>query len=286
MSHPSFWRVLVSALLCVISLSSCKFIGPVAELDVNTRFLTQPPIQEKAPTLTNPSRFSFLFFADIQVDNRLKESLRVPVLAFLKDYLTKEPVDFLISGGDNTENGAQAEYAYVHDQVTSLGPPVYWCLGNHDLFGEGWTHWQSRYGTATRVLKVSNLSLYILDNAGGTVGLEQRLWLEKQLKEDTATHKVVVMHFPLYSGNHYELDGQPHYREAYTLSKMFETYKVSHVLAGHTHIFRKVEVNNIPYTVVSALKENSQNKVFARIDIEGDKLTTTFVPVNLEGYIE
>jgi 3',5'-cyclic AMP phosphodiesterase CpdA len=268
-----------------LHLTSCHFVAPDPNFDVNHRFLTLPP-KPQTISIKDPRRFSFVFFADIQVDTRLKASLRTPALAALKRYLTDAPVDFLISGGDNTERGTQDEYEYIDRELRALGLPIVWCIGNHDLFSDGWKQWQKMYGTTIRTLRIGQTSIYILDNAGGTVGSQQRKWLETQLQQDDALHKVIVMHFPLYSGNHYELDGQAHMREAYTLSALFDKYKIRHVLAGHTHIFRKVRVNDIPYTVVSALKENAQNKVIVRIDVDGASFNVRFIKLTLEGYIE
>jgi 3',5'-cyclic AMP phosphodiesterase CpdA len=275
--------------LCVFFVWSgvlgCHVIGPDPLYDTNHRHDLQPPTSKTVASFANRTRLSFIYFADIQVDQRMAASIRIPALEFLRDYLKKKPVDFFVSGGDNTENGLLKEYEFVETQIQSLQVPVFWCLGNHDLFNSGWVNWKKRHGTSMKHLRLGSLSLYILDNAGGTIGLKQRTWLEEALKKDTATHKVATMHYPMYPGTNYELDsGQAHVQETLLLSTMFEKYKVKTVLGGHSHIYREVTLNGIRYITASALKENSPNKMFLRVNINGNQLTTETVRVNLEGY--
>lgn len=281
-------RLLVYAfcLLCLVFVTHCQLVVPVDRFDVNKRFAEKPPQLLQGPKLKDPNRFSFVYFSDFQVDARLKETLRTPAMPVFKAYLKKNPVDFLVSGGDNTENGSDAEYNYVNAQFKTLGVPIYWCLGNHDLFGDGWKNWKTHYGTTVRKVTVGNTSIYILDNASGTVGRVQREWLEKQLKSDRSVHRFVVLHFAMYTGNHYELDGQPHFRETYTLSSLFEKYKVKHVLTGHSHIYREVKINAVEYTTLSALKENSPHKAILRIEVNGAQIKKTLVPFTIPGYTQ
>ena len=288
-AFAELWRIslkhfMLFGFFCV--LIGCHHFVPVEDFDVNARMTLLPPVEIKLDGLQSAKSLSFVFFADMQVDARLREDLRTPSLNPLRAYLEKKPVDFIVSGGDNTENGVEAEYNYIHEEVESFGLPAYWVLGNHALFNGGWNQWQKKYGTATRVLKTDLLSLYLLDNASGTIGETQRTWLAQQLKQDKARYKIMAMHFPLFSGNHFELDGQPHMREAQTLAKLFEEHGVSLVLMGHSHIFRTSKINGIDYVVLSALKENSPNKAFARVDVSEKGVKSTFVKITIDGYLE
>lgn len=53
----------------------------------------------------------------------------------LRGWLTRNPIDFVLHGGDATEDGTPAQIGEAVDQLAALGPPAYLCLGNHDLSG-------------------------------------------------------------------------------------------------------------------------------------------------------
>ncbi len=273
--------------LCVLGLLSCRFFVPVEELDANKRMELFPPqiLQEPAAVLQK-DRYSFAFFADIQVDDRLVAALRAPAIDVLGAYLKNNPVDFLISGGDNTQSGTSEEYAFVDREMKKIGLPIFWCVGNHDFFGDGWQLWRDYYGTTVRLLKLPHTSIYILDNGAGTFGQTQRLWFEQQLKQDTATHRIAVMHFPIYGDLDYVLESHSFSREDQTFASLFERYNVKHVLMGHSHLYRNVLINGVRYITASALKENSPSKMILRVDVDSKEVKTTVVPVEVEGYLK
>ncbi|MEM1007770.1 MAG: metallophosphoesterase [Myxococcota bacterium] len=269
---------------CFLGLGSCRFFLPHQDWDVNHRFTILPPQEVQIRRFRRADRFSFAFFADIQVDRRVPEALRAPVMPIFSAYIRDNPVDFLVSGGDNTEQGWPEEYQFVDDALNALNTPIYWCLGNHDLFGEGWSEWVKRYGSSMRVLRVRNSSIYILDNANGIFGVKQRQWLERLLREDTSQHRFVVMHYPMFVAMHFVLEGQAMMREAYHISDLFERYGVRHVLMGHSHAYRVVSFNGVQYITAAALKETSPSKMFLRVDV-GERVQITNVPLEVPGYL-
>ncbi|MCB9640809.1 MAG: metallophosphoesterase [Myxococcales bacterium] len=279
------WAFLVLILL-MLSLVSCRFFIPVDELDANKRMELFPPqILQEPAAVQGKDSYSFVYFADIQVDERLIAERRAPAIAVLGDYLKKNPVDFMISGGDNTQSGTSEEYAFVDQEMKKLGLPIFWCVGNHDFFGDGWQLWRDYYGTTVRVIKLPHTSIYILDNGAGTFGEKQRLWFEEQLKQDTAKHRMAVMHFPIYGDVDYILESHAFSREDQTFASLFERYNVRHILMGHSHLYRSVLVNGIRYITASALKENSPSKMILRVDVDANDVKTTVVPIEVDGYL-
>ncbi|MCK6512302.1 metallophosphoesterase [Myxococcota bacterium] len=280
-------RLIGIGLVCGLGLWSCRFFVPVEEYDANKRMELLPPqVLLEPAAVQQKARYSFVFFADIQVDERLVAALRAPAIEVLGAYLKNNPVDFLISGGDNTQSGTSEEYGFVDREMKKLGLPIFWCAGNHDFFGDGWRLWRDYYGTTVRLLKLPHTSLYILDNATGTFGQAQRLWLEQQLKQDTATHRIAVMHFPIYGDLDYVLESHSFSREEQTFAALFERYNVKHVLMGHSHLYRSVSINGIRYITASALKENSPSKMILRVDVDAKEVKTTLVPIEVEGYLK
>ena len=275
---------LLFLLLFALPLGSCRFFLPFEDWDVNARFDEHPPAPYTPPQLANPEKFSFIYFADIQVDERLVRERRAPAVQALAAYLREYPADFLVSGGDNTERATEEEYNFIDAEIKSLGLPIYWCLGNHDLFGDGWLHWKRLYGSSIRTVRAGNTTIYILDNANGTFGEKQRRWFEEQLQHDPARHRFAVMHYPLFLGANYMLDGTVLSHEHYTFADIFERHNVRHILMGHSHIYRRVMLNGVDYITASALKENSPGKMFLRVDIDGGNVKTTVIPMLLEGY--
>jgi hypothetical protein len=81
-------------------------------------------------------------------------------------------------------------------------------------------------------------------NGGYAINLEQRNWLENNLKASDKKYNFVMMHVPAFpTGHHYGecLDVNPKDRDA--LWKIFEKYEVTAVFTGHEHNYCRRRVD-------------------------------------------
>ncbi|HAI10685.1 MAG TPA: hypothetical protein DCM28_03215, partial [Phycisphaerales bacterium] len=68
------------------------------------------------------------------------------VLAGFREWLSENPVDFVLHGGDLVEHGNAKLIKTFAEKFTSLPIPAYLCLGNHDLDSpESFELWQQHH---------------------------------------------------------------------------------------------------------------------------------------------
>ena len=122
--------------------------------------------------------------------------------------LAREGIDFVMHGGDMTENATRDEFALFAGIVGSQPLPVYGCMGNHDVYldssrpdalellGD-----QFPGGTLDYVLSKPPLRFVVLD-----VKIEepdareaQRAWLRETLAADRRSPTIVVWHYAPYN---------------------------------------------------------------------------------------
>ena len=154
--------------------------------------------------------------------------------------------------------------------------------GNHDLqFGE-WLGLLSRMHTFSYWFEVkcpNAKDLYIcLDSASGTLGYDQRMWLESILKEKSEQYRNITVfthtHFfkrdnsQRYSGN-YPLE------ETYAITALFSKYGVDLVLTGHDHSMEDTMFGGVRYVTVQALGDDSPNPGYCICDA-GDGIEVEF----------
>jgi tartrate-resistant acid phosphatase type 5 len=176
--------------------------------------------------------------------------------------------DLIVTTGDNSNNTSMTEMdrqvgqfygAYIHYPAGS--PSVYApgvvtnaffpTLGNHDWDGgiSGWTDYfelpgNERYYDLVR----GPIHFFVIDSDGrewdgNTVTSTQAQWLKARLAASIAPWKVVVLHEPPYSSGSGH-GGTP------SLQWPFQAWGATIVIAGHDHIYERIEKNGFPYLVV------------------------------------
>ena len=196
------------------------------------------------------NRFSFLYVGDVQ-DTLYGEANR-----FLREAVQRHPqTEFLVCGGDLTERPIDQHWQETFRDIDSVAQylPLLTTTGNHDylkgvimklerrfslvfsyfldsMVGENQVYTLC-YGPAQFFLLDSNRELPYL--------LEQREWLERQLKASRARWKIVVLHHPLYS-----LKGYNNLIQRWTLNDLIQDYGVDLVLQGHEHAYARMTTPN------------------------------------------
>ncbi len=173
-------------------------------------------------------------------------------------------VDFIITTGDNNYRNGEAEtidenigqyyHAYIGTYQGEFGPGspenrFFPSMGNHD--------WNARAGYEPHVtyfslpgneryydIVVGSVHLYFLNsdtNEPDGVGRSsvQAEWLQTTLADSREAWQLTVMHHPAYSSGHH---GSTEW-----MQWPFADWGVDAVLAGHDHLYERLEVDGIPY---------------------------------------
>lgn len=158
-------------------------------------------------------KFSFMFVGDVQ------DTIGGKTNEILREALSKHPeVEFIAFGGDLVERPTDAYWAETFRSIDSIctAMPVVNIFGNHDYLKSIIRHSERRSalvfpyflkgmeerGDDNHLFSFSyhNVSFFLLDsNREAWYLIGQRNWLKENLGDTDATHKIVMLHHPLYS---------------------------------------------------------------------------------------
>jgi 3',5'-cyclic AMP phosphodiesterase CpdA len=180
-------------------------------------------------------------------------------------------VDAIVTAGDNNymdgaadtidANIGQYFHAYIAPYVGQYGPRVdagpnrfFPALGNHDWYTSGAQPYldyftlpgNERYYTVRR----GSIEFFILDTDknepdGYGVDSVQAQWLQQQLAASAAPWQIVVMHYPPYSSS-------ARHGSDRKVQWPFAVWGADAVIAGHDHLYERVQANGLPYFVNGA----------------------------------
>jgi len=172
--------------------------------------------------------------------------------------------------------------------VSDAGRKIYYTVGNHDLYFNQWKDFFSRFGSSTYWFEVQTVNgfkdLYIsIDSGNGTLGYDQRRWLENVLK-DKQNHG--YRHILVFTHTHFfkKDSSQGHtsnfnLEETYDLLDLFDRYDVSMVLQGHSHSRDLTTFKDVVYLRVDALKDYALDAYYTILNV-GNYINYEFVKVN------
>lgn len=157
-------------------------------------------------------------------------------------------------------------HAYNHE--------IYHVLGNHDVFFRGWTSFKEMVGPSVFWFEVSFNSgkdLYIsLDTATGTLGSKQTEWFKSFLKDkrENYRHCIILTHTNLfYTDNSQVGSGNMPIEEVYSLLDLLGRHNVSLVLQGHDHYREDLTYNNVRYTVLGTIRDESEAPEYLKLNV-------------------
>ncbi|MBO7460272.1 MAG: hypothetical protein J6T53_05165, partial [Bacteroidales bacterium] len=126
--------------------------------------------------------------------------------------------------------------------------------------------------------------LYIsIDSGNGTLGYDQRRWLENVLKDKQNQgyrHIIVFTHTHFFKKD----TSQGHtsnfnLEETYDLLDLFDRYDVSMVLQGHSHARDLTTFKDVVYLRVDALEDYALDAYYTILNV-GNYINYEFVKVN------
>ncbi|KJJ85979.1 metallophosphoesterase [Candidatus Omnitrophus magneticus] len=192
--------------------------------------------------------FSFIIFGDNHAGFSINDASTIKEIWHMnrEDRFRKIPIDFVLSVGDVSLNGARKHFEAFKKLQKLIKYPVIAAIGNHDsslLFNE--------YCGIKEFTFVNRNSFFIvLDNEAGELSEKQFEWFESKLKEGTRyAHIFVILHkppFDPYQQEWYNMDNSPW---AYEFRKLCAEYRVDMVFTGHKHMFKSQKFDGVEYIV-------------------------------------
>lgn len=158
--------------------------------------------------------------------------------------------------------------------------------GNHDLYFGIWPEFLSRFHTASywfEMVGPTVRDLYIcLDTGSGTLGRDQRAWLEDVLKAKASSYR----HVTVFTHTHFfKIDSSQGHtsnfdiNETHDLMHLFSEYGVDLVLCGHDHTVEHTVYGGVDYYVIPSLEDTNPNAGYAVCRM-GDQIEFTLNHLN------
>ena len=232
-----------------------------------------------------PDDYEVYVMSDIHVDYSTNNLDR-----FVSDYLADSvAAPFALCLGDLINATGHFDLFDEHVKpVSDAGRKIYYTVGNHDLYFNQWPEFRSRYHTSTYWFEVQTVSnfkdLYIaIDSGNGTLGRDQRDWLENLLKDKQSQgyrHIIVFTHTHFFKKD----TSQGHtsnfnLEETYDLLDLFDRYDVSMVLQGHSHARDLTLFKDVVYLRVDALEDHYPDAYYTILRV-GNYINYEFIKVN------
>lgn len=208
---------------------------------------------------------------------------------YVADYLadtTAAPFTLCLGDLINGKNGFGKFCEHVKP-VTDAGRKIYYTVGNHDLYFGQWDEYYMRFGASTYWFEVQTVGgfkdLFIaLESGSGTLGLDQRDWLENLLKSKQNQgyrYIIVFTHTHFFRTNNVNgTTSSFSMEETYDLADLFDRYNVSLVLQGHSHHKDYRVFKNVGYMRLGALKESSDEACYVKLKI-GNYIDYQFIQI-------
>ncbi|MFM8269955.1 MAG: metallophosphoesterase family protein [Pseudomonadota bacterium] len=194
----------------------------------------------------DPDNFTFAMVGDLHIGgtdtNRFRTILQTA---------QSEGDSFIVLLGDIADKGEEASFSAAKDALRDFNfdDKVISILGNHDIFGDGWTEYQKVFGPSHFTVDVGNSRFIALDTADGVVGEEQFDWFLEELNRNPLSHTFVLTHYmPVVPGQqtYLRLANQ---LEAERMMNLATRKTVTGVFGGHYHSFSQEKISGVDYVV-------------------------------------
>lgn len=235
-----------------------------------------------SPSDVDPSGtnvFSIAFMGDAQIAGS-GEGDRLE--AALSDASAKG-VSFAVVAGDLSNSGRDYQFDRYLNIMNNSGLTYYSVIGNHDIFFDGWKEYKSKIGRSIYTITADNLQLFVIDAANGLLGRRQLKWLEEELSNSSASHKIVVGHYPPWVGklsSYFKMDSE---EEAAILKDILYRNNVKYMFAGHYHGFEKIQIGKTWYITSGGVNHQldlGQRAHYTILSVNGSDLSLQVVYID------
>lgn len=250
-----FKTALVTIILAAVSCAYVDVFGIISSRSQNVRerFIDKdnlPVILQ--PNVADKSNFSFLvisdlhyydgdekYFEDISADNKYND------------------VSFIVVCGDVAQSGLKHQYDYLTEDLKNVNVPVYYVIGNHDLYNNGYEEWRNILGRTVYEFKIGDNHFIFTDTANGTIGAEQRSWIIGALSASNSVNKFVFSHYSPTDKEFQSPTALSYPEDAYFLYDVLEKYGVKYYICGHLHFYDEKEIRGVKYIIVNTAQSRS-----------------------------
>lgn len=177
--------------------------------------------------------FRFAFITDMHIDIN-NEKPTNDLLAAVNEINSKNDIEFILIGGDVTENGDSASLCKAKELLTNFKKPYYITFGNHDvrvskpenrlyhaIFGS------DRFSFTHNGIQFVGFSTVPVSNYGiGHIATCDIDWVKTELTQKSELPLIVTTHYPLLTG---DVDNW------YEMTDVLRKYNTQVVLNGHYH---------------------------------------------------
>ncbi|HSL92889.1 MAG TPA: metallophosphoesterase [Candidatus Limnocylindrales bacterium] len=200
-------------------------------------------------------------------------------------------MEFLLHTGDLARPGGTKSWEAFKAEAADFPKPLYLVIGNHELRGGTREEFARFFGLTTTSYGFTHkdVRFIVLDNAGGEMPDALLDWLKRELAahpkgKNGIARLVVAMHHPPQTDSIFPHCTRRGYGDqSVKLLKILLRHKVDLVLCSHEHMQMVEDWSGIK-TIVSggagAPLVPFQKYGFYRIDVTGNGILETFLPVN------
>lgn len=157
-------------------------------------------------------------------------------------------------------------------------------LGNHDIFFNGWQDFKSLVGPSVywfEAIFSNGKDLYVvLDTATGTLGRKQTEWFHSFLSEkrEDYRHCFILTHTNFfYTDNSQVSSGNMAIDESMALIDFLGKQRVTLVLQGHDHHREDLIFDNVRYTIVGTIKDESDAPEYLKVHVADDGIQLEWI---------
>lgn len=280
-------QLIFTALVCLglVSCNEYDFPGMIVGSSPasNERFATSKAYNDAngfKALFQFDSDYTFYAATDAHVSSTTKGLSR-----FVSDYVADQgAASFALYLGDAMDE--KDNYNLFLDAVKPIsasGRTLFCTPGNHDLYFGQWTDYIKAMKTASYCFYVGSsaaaMDLFIcLDSASGTLGTDQRAWLETTLAsaKDNYRHIIVFTHTHFFKRD----NSQGHtsnfnLEEGYDLANLFSKYGVDLVISGHDHFFEDTWFKNVHFITLAAIADKEEEHYYYTFKVTSNSISLT-----------
>ena len=259
----------IITILLILFLSGCNLDGTgfICSSDVDLiRFKNKDSLHDfNAPHITDKDNYSFLVITDTHYYDHQ--------LGYFKDiekHREEWGISFIVITGDLVQDGRKKAYNLIRDDMKKTDLPIYPLIGNHDLYNNGFDIYKKYFGRTIYEFRIGDTHYIFLDTANGTLGYQQRDWLENKLKNCKCKNKILFSH---YSPTDKELESptaMSYPDEANYIIDLCDKYNVDYFICGHLHTYDYKKMRGTKYIVLANRGHNED--CFLKMTVKNGKL--------------
>lgn len=269
-----------SLLLIFAGIYSCDvdFTGFIRSTDrVEDRFIQSMEYNDNDSTenvIINSSDYSLLAASDLHVGTTINTE------KLLNYYISSDDIALMLVG--DIVSGRREHYELFSEITDTITKPLFFMIGNHDLYFDGWKSFYEFFGSSSYYFTVTTSDtsdLYIcLDSGGGTLGKSQVAWLKNLLDEQRENYRycIISSHVNILRTRRTS-STNPLVEEVAFLLDLFAKYDVNLVITGHDHVQDVAKIGNTTILILDAVVDSNPDAGFLKVTANPDNLTYEFV---------